>query len=178
MLDYFKGWRRKFGVVTLLMACVFAGGWIRSLVVQDHFMICWGRTSHFLNSKGGRAQWDCYLDPAEGNPGTVNPTIDWSVYTPSQSATASHWNRKLNKWQRGWLGLKVCIGQVRRTSGEIHTATGIVSINPRMLDSISCELPYWFVVVPTTALSAYLLLSKPRKSTPTKTVEPTAIAGA
>ena len=28
MSDFFKPWRRKIGVVTLFVACVFAGGWV------------------------------------------------------------------------------------------------------------------------------------------------------
>ena len=35
MGDYFKPWRRKIGVVTLVMACVFAATWIRSFNVAD-----------------------------------------------------------------------------------------------------------------------------------------------
>ena len=30
-MSYFKFWRRKAGAITLLLACVFATGWIRSL---------------------------------------------------------------------------------------------------------------------------------------------------
>jgi hypothetical protein len=35
MHDFFKPWRRKFGVVVLVMACVFAAGWIRSRRTVD-----------------------------------------------------------------------------------------------------------------------------------------------
>ena len=35
MFNYFRGWRRKAGLVTLLMACVFAAGWVRSLTEID-----------------------------------------------------------------------------------------------------------------------------------------------
>src|SRR6266700_4979357 len=35
MGDYFKPWRRKLGVVTLLLACVFVAGWVRSLSTFD-----------------------------------------------------------------------------------------------------------------------------------------------
>ena len=35
MGDYFHGWRRKIGVVTLVMACVFAAGWVRSHWIAD-----------------------------------------------------------------------------------------------------------------------------------------------
>jgi hypothetical protein len=33
--DYFRPWRRKIGVMTLVMACVFAAGWVRSSVRFD-----------------------------------------------------------------------------------------------------------------------------------------------
>ena len=36
----------------------------------------------------------------------------------------------------------------------------------------SRKIPYWSIVIPMTALSAFLLLSKPRKSTPKETTEP------
>ena len=37
MREFFKGWRRKVGCVTLVMACVFAVGWVRSLTRRDTF---------------------------------------------------------------------------------------------------------------------------------------------
>ena len=35
MRAFFKGWRRKVGCVTLVMACVLATGWVRSCVATD-----------------------------------------------------------------------------------------------------------------------------------------------
>jgi hypothetical protein len=35
MGDYFKPWRRKIGVLTLVMALAFAVGWVRSLRLRD-----------------------------------------------------------------------------------------------------------------------------------------------
>jgi hypothetical protein len=37
MREFFWGWKRKCGVVTLLIACVFAAGWVRSCTVDDVF---------------------------------------------------------------------------------------------------------------------------------------------
>jgi len=37
MGEFFKGLRRRIGIVTLLMACVFMGGWIRSPHHCDSF---------------------------------------------------------------------------------------------------------------------------------------------
>jgi hypothetical protein len=38
MRTYFNPWRRKIGILTLAMACVFAVGWIRSHDVRDLFV--------------------------------------------------------------------------------------------------------------------------------------------
>jgi hypothetical protein len=36
MGDYFKGWKRKVGVLTLFVACAAMGGWVTSSVFEDH----------------------------------------------------------------------------------------------------------------------------------------------
>jgi hypothetical protein len=36
MLGFFCGWKRKTGCVTLAVACVFAGLWVRSLSLDEH----------------------------------------------------------------------------------------------------------------------------------------------
>ena len=33
MREFFKPWRRKIGVVTLVMACVLMAGWVRSEMI-------------------------------------------------------------------------------------------------------------------------------------------------
>ena len=35
MGDYFKPWRRKFGVLTLVIACALMAGWVRSQSILD-----------------------------------------------------------------------------------------------------------------------------------------------
>lgn len=37
MREFFKGWKRKLGCATLIMACVFAVGWMRSYTTTDLF---------------------------------------------------------------------------------------------------------------------------------------------
>lgn len=39
MGEFFRGWRRKVGCLTLVMACLTMGGWIRSLFRTDEVMI-------------------------------------------------------------------------------------------------------------------------------------------
>ena len=61
MFDYFKPLRRKIGVCTLVIACVFAAGWVRSLYVEDNFTFLgvhcyssrWGLSLTIENVKSG-----------------------------------------------------------------------------------------------------------------------------
>jgi hypothetical protein len=48
MSNYFHGYRRKIGVVTLVMACVFLSIWIHSLAYPNTFMISLGNDHYFL----------------------------------------------------------------------------------------------------------------------------------
>lgn len=37
MREFFRGWKRKVGCVTLVFACLFSAGWVRSKTVTDVF---------------------------------------------------------------------------------------------------------------------------------------------
>lgn len=43
MMEFFRGWRRKVGVCTLVVACLATAGWVRSLSVRDEFTISNGK---------------------------------------------------------------------------------------------------------------------------------------
>lgn len=49
MPTYFKPLRRKIGVLTLLLACVLAAGWVRSYIDDDEFD---ANGRHYINSQG------------------------------------------------------------------------------------------------------------------------------
>lgn len=49
MKEFFKGWRRKVGCVTLAAACLFVAGWVRSTVVDD-YVTAFNRS--FFSSRG------------------------------------------------------------------------------------------------------------------------------
>lgn len=57
MRQFFCGWRRKAGVVTLLLACLLAGLWIRTMVVVDRFSFSIGHRAHILSSDRGGLWW-------------------------------------------------------------------------------------------------------------------------
>lgn len=54
MHEFFHGWRRKFGVATLVMACVVLGMWIRSYALVDQIFVF----GNILISNSGCMVWD------------------------------------------------------------------------------------------------------------------------
>jgi hypothetical protein len=69
MQNYFHGWRRKTGVVTLLMACGLMGMWIRSLNRNDWV----GLSANYklvllLHSSEGEIWWQTTQDPHDAPP--------------------------------------------------------------------------------------------------------------
>ena len=56
MGEFFKGWRRKAGVVTLVMALAFLGVWARSFRKVDNLVLAFGEISWKLGSKRGNLE--------------------------------------------------------------------------------------------------------------------------
>jgi hypothetical protein len=61
MREFFHGWRRKTGVVALVMACLLMGMWVRSLSVHDSFWWMQGRKRHVLDLGAGRIYWQSWI---------------------------------------------------------------------------------------------------------------------
>ena len=142
MGEFFKGWRRKIGVLTLVMACVFMGGWVRSSVMIDCLTVSkgwWFGTEYFMSSNGLCA-W--YTSIA-----TDFPAIQWrSAYHDDPEYQTTQIPR--TKWS--WIDYGMSLGDVIDENDYASRLKIWVA-------------PYWSIVVPLTLISAYLLLSKPRK---------------
>lgn len=65
MKDFFHGWRRKVGIVTLVMACVVCGLWVRSFYIMDILAAGGSTRQHVVESVNGRIWWTAYLEGAE-----------------------------------------------------------------------------------------------------------------
>jgi hypothetical protein len=57
MREFIRGWRRKTGIVTLLLACVLGAAWIRSYDVFDFFEIGIENRPQCLGSFNGNLNW-------------------------------------------------------------------------------------------------------------------------
>ena len=53
MGEFFNGWRRKVGLVTLVIACLLATGWVRSCRYYDLIWIQDQNASYFVYSMDG-----------------------------------------------------------------------------------------------------------------------------
>ena len=146
MREFFRGWRRKLGVLTLLMACVFAAGWVRSYSIHDmiYGLVVLGHEREFHSILGdlmittfqsGQVRIPFYYESYSTNNNTMEPIEYgiWPLYVQHPS--------------------------------EIFRST-------RHFGGQFISIRYWSIVLPLTVLSAFLLLTKPRKSNQKKTLEP------
>ena len=144
MREFFRGWRRKIGVCTLVMALALVGMWIRSFHLTDE--VAYGNANQstaLITQRGAIA-----LTRFENHD---NPYVapKWSYGT-----APSHTNDSFNRtsvfiWRVQWCGFD--FGK-RRLKNYPTTTTAFWTI------------PFWFIVIALTVLSFRPLLSKPRKS--------------
>jgi len=148
MGDFFKPWRRKIGVVTLVLACLFMAGWVRSHFYVDLVRI----ESHQLRSVGSMLMWVKFGD--------------WNEFN-NFSSKADFWETD-NAKDVGWLYLRLNGADDWKFCG-FKFGNGFGHNGLRFLHY--WVVPYYAVVLPLTLLSAYLLLSKPRVAKPKTIVE-------
>ena len=143
MLGFLKGWRRKVGALTLVIACVFAAGWLRSLQSREfiviEFEIPFGGRIHAYTSAN---QMDILLQRSTGwyfDFGKVDPIVT------------------LNSLDGVWFF------DVEKIEEEI--VDGVLQVAP----GYELRICFYAIVIPLTLLSAYLLLTTSR---PSKRVSP------
>lgn len=161
MHTFFHGWRRKTGMVTLVMACVFMGAWVRG-----HFIV--DRLSY--HPKDGPMQWLA----------TSPHRIEWARSEQSgQFAEDTFLNFRwesgpdpfatmgfIDRWD-GWHVLwnwECCgfqFGAFQRGTKSIYGQSN--SAMPVFAEIGIWMIPFWAVVIPLTLLSGHLILWEPRK---------------
>ena len=73
MREFFHGWRRKVGCVTLVMALALNGAWIRSHVVYDNVTFVMGGQQQMIHLQRGEIIWWWWnLNGAPQKRGRVN----------------------------------------------------------------------------------------------------------
>jgi hypothetical protein len=142
MREFFRGWRRKAGCVALLMACVFAAAWVRSV--------------YFIDAIGGRPSATSIIVLMSVKNRMQVKFRAWQPYFPQPVGL-----RKIF-WD--------CDKSDNKTIASLSPESIWNSYGP-VFDAVQhgpgnrahiLVVPYWNIVFPLTVVSAYLLLRKPR----------------
>jgi hypothetical protein len=172
MREFLHGWRRKAGVISLVLACLFTGAWVRSFKSTDTVTIRSGEfTYECLASIDCRLGWlrsteerDDSTDPEFGptfpkwkstsfRSGPDASGQRFAVTLPDSPGFLvgeSFFEAPSVRWKWRWCGFGA--GTVR---------LGWVVSSGWQIDFF--VIPYWSVALPMTVVSAYLILGKPRK---------------
>ncbi|MGC3961520.1 MAG: hypothetical protein QM813_27425 [Verrucomicrobiota bacterium] len=142
MPTYFKPLRRKLGVVTLVLACVFATEFLQSFYTEDSFAIL---RNELMSSEG-----ELILIHSSG--WSAAP-VHWFLFEPGQPLGQAIGDHTIDlSFRRGRFGYHTVTVDVPRQSSSPVTF-------------VVCWLPHLSIVIPLALLSAWLLLSNPRVKT-------------
>ena len=150
MGDYFKPLRRKIGVMMLLVACVFAAGWMRSQFIQDSVSCSFGgATDHAIFSVDRHIAISIQYGTNRDLP-FVWPR--WNTLSETDIEEFFSYPDFSKHPDISWKWRSFCFSMMKiEWSGS---------------SSFTWVIPYWAIISPLILLSAWLLLSKP---TPAKT---------
>ena len=170
MREFFRGWRRKVGCVALVMALATCGLWMRSRAIEDSLVVEMSVTRHNVWLAGTGFWWvssrrfnnkrpdDRLLLKWESRPAQPLPKQpgEFGFGHPSPGPyDASFQETRVDVHWR-WRFLGGDFGSVTRQGGGPWGGT-----TPQRVWFV----PFWWIVLPLTLLSAYLNLRKPRKRT-------------
>lgn len=134
MREFFRGWTRKAGVVTLGLACVLAACWTRSLNYQDSFIFARYPNQLVLTSIDGSF---CCRTDGDANVRTLFSKVRWETSESVRLSEVFENTGGLRKWYRHGFGVLTFIDSTW----------------------LAC-VPYWSIVFPLAILSAGLILSQ------------------
>jgi hypothetical protein len=143
MRTYFRGWKRKFGAMMLVLASIFSASWIRSIDIED--ILGTPSNEHgsdFLISVHGEFTWVRFDDI---QPSIIKAIPGWK--SQRQIDLRPFWGEDVTLWRMRFIGI-----DMRRQEWWGR--------GPHALTAIT--VPYWLIAVPLTLISAWCLLSKPR----------------
>jgi len=136
MREFFQPFRRQFGAVTLLVACLFMAGWIKSLVKRDFIEVDLDNSTYRIGSMYGDFRL-IYCVPAAGR------GFDWTS-EGIEPTKPNYWRGYRIDWR--WNGAGFDFGAGASSNIRVVVFT----------------FPYWSIVLPLMAISACLMLTKPR----------------
>jgi hypothetical protein len=150
MREFFQGWRRKVGVITLLSACVLTVGWMRSETTYVFFSLNGNRDVFSVSSLGGIVNFMRRTRPAGGSilnwgRGKLTGIVPFKVDPDGRRMQQDHREGYDVEWRWDWAGC--------------HARAGALA-GLRIED---CKIPYLYFIIPLMVTSGYLWFWKPRR---------------
>jgi hypothetical protein len=148
MKEFFHGWRRKTGLVTLVLACLFASLWVRSVSWLDNIPVRIG-TGHVLDFRtfaGGI--YVCHVSDRTGD------AVDSYFLT-------GHWINWRTAANTEEIGVEDPLFMTLMEKSRLGFSFHCGSEEPASFSIFI--LPHYFLTISLTLISAYLILWKPRK---------------
>lgn len=159
MSDFLHGWRRKAGLVILVMACGLMAAWIRSSKTTNHIGFFTG--AHSLCQVISRQQ-TVAIRIVQSELPVQEVSVDRVLlmgFQPPQGNSTGHLAVNIDpttraaegspyRWILNWRGFEIG----RCSDGQFPLQVFVVCV------------PYWLIIMPMTLLSGYLLVRKPKHS--------------
>ena len=146
MCEYFPGWRRKFGVASLVLASAFMACWIRSQITCD--LLEFATNNQSTANKLSLDETGIFWWRQQSRNGAK---FDSGIYYRTYSAgLLDHTHNPFGVNQPDKKSRMFGVQFMHAHHGD-HSMFVII-------------VPYWCVSIPFSLLAAYLLLYKPRSS--------------
>jgi hypothetical protein len=181
MREFFRGWKRAVGVVTLGLACAFATLWLRSHEYVDMLTLRKDKCAAYFYVSDRQ----CLKFFASSHAG-LDPII-WQVTSslktePLRKQRANHVLAPICStpptWNWRWQAAGCQVGNANWTISGVNWRQITKGTNvDGDFKMFVLSLPHWLIILPLTLLSAWLL-SKPRQTAPKRLTEPAPTTGA
>ena len=151
MTQFFHGWRRKIGVMTLVIAMGLSR--VVGAQLAIHTEILNWRTHDGLDRSGPHLEYFGWVKITPRSDSNRKPLEGISTHCAHHQSHNQYWK----KWQI--FEWRVGLGEF-----DFGAGTGIAPGTEFRIERWA--IPYWSLVIPLALLSTYLLLSKPRVAKP------------
>lgn len=150
---YFQSWRRKWGVVALVTSILCVAGWVRSLSNVDQFSYLQDRQTLcvIFSSPDGIAWAQIHKPPPSAGFGFPRGYMSLETFSPVGTTNLIY---PLHVRDQDY--------SILQSLGFLHESFFLESTTSQLSVSYRA-VRYWSLAVPLTLLSAYLLLSSPRR---------------
>jgi hypothetical protein len=153
MREFFQGWRRKAGLVTLAMALLALMLWFRSHVITDTISEAWPGDDCWVKTSGGQIVWSRSITSYSGDTGPPPSGGSGLSWRTSRAADLQLPADYQYSWRRSFPGSEFAVASQESRIGHNVIIATIVS---------RWDLSLLWFVLPLTLISAWLLLIKPR----------------